>query len=172
MQTKKISTFLAFLFVLSMIYGMFVTTAFAADASEPERPVFVDVLDGRQKSANLPTKEFDLSGPECYVANLYDVTITPMYTNYWFHPNNGTFTVNYSFWSKTGRPIRVKIDVYDLDSKKVVGTHTTTDIQSTPVNKKISFTGLNSSHRYAIRFSPQQVSGLSKESFSGNATIC
>lgn len=169
--------FVALLLSLTMVLGVSVS-AFAAelefsqDASAVIKPTVTDVLNERLRSTKLPKEEFDLSGPYCYGATIKEISISTLYTGYWFHPNNGTFNVSYEFSSVTGRPLRIKIGVYDLDTKKTVKSYTTSNIGLSSTSGSCTFDNLISSHRYAISFTPVQLDSHSKETAQGSATIC
>lgn len=153
----------------------FSTSAFAMDNINPGEELtysdsgFVDHLNGGLRSTSIPTTEYHIHYSP-YRADLELVGPSWLYTNYYFYCNeDGEFHISYTVYSETNRA-RMEIGVYDLDEKEFIDIYTTPIAPVDGVSDSFSFTGLDTTHRYAIAFR-SYFDGLSRDSLYGTARI-
>lgn len=163
-----------------MLLAMSVT-AFAAENVIPSTEIsnasvyappvmYDDYLTAHARSTSVPKNYYDLSASN-YNANLEVVGVSWLYTNYYFYANSdGKLKVTYTIYSDTGRPTQMKVGLYDLETKKIVTTWTSSGSTLAGITESFNFINLNSSHRYAVAF-VAVFDGWSHDSVHGSAVI-
>lgn len=155
-------------------------TAFAAENVIPSMEIsndaytspaiYDDYLNAHARSTSVPKNYYDLSASN-YNASLEVVGVSWLYTNYYFYANSdGKLKVTYTIYSDTGRPTQMKVGLYDLETKKIVTTWTSSGSTLDGITESFNFINLNSSHRYAVAF-VAVFDGWSHDSLHGSAVI-
>lgn len=132
--------------------------------------MYDDYLNAFARSTSVPRNYYDLSTGR-YHANLELVNVSWLYTNYYFYANSaGKLKVTYTIYSDTGRPTEMKVGLYDLETRRIVTTWTSSGSTLSGITESFNFINLDSSHRYAVAF--QAVfDGWSHDSLHGSAII-
>ena len=159
---KVLCTLLSVVMLLSVS-----VTAFAAENVIPSMEIsndaytspaiYDDYLNAHARSTSVPKNYYDLSASN-YNASLEVVGVSWLYTNY------------YTIYSDTGRPTQIKVGLYDLETKKIVTTWTSSGSTLDGITESFNFINLNSSHRYAVAF-VAVFDGWSHDSLHGSAVI-
>lgn len=132
--------------------------------------MYDDYLNANARSTSAPKKFYDLSTSN-YNADLAVVGVSWLYTNYYFYANsNGKLKVTYTIYFDTGRPTQMKVGLYDLETKKIVTTWTSSGSTLAGITESLNFINLNSSHRYTVAF-VAVFDGWSHDSVHGSAVI-
>lgn len=180
MNKKMISKLFSLILVIIMIFSS-VITANASAVGIPEceatnNPLLVpceqydDIIDTNNKSTSVPTQYYNLSQSN-YNANLQVVGVSWLYTNYYFYCNSDNkLKVTYTIYSDTGRPTQMRVGLYDLESRSIVATWTSSGSTLDGITESFNFINLNSSHRYAVAF-VAVFDGFSHDTVHGTATI-
>ena len=172
---KVLCTLLSVVMLLSVS-----VTAFAAENVIPSMEIsndaytspaiYDDYLNAHARSTSVPKNYYDLSASN-YNACLEVVGVSWLYTNYYFYANSdGKLKVTYTIYSDTGRPTQMKVGLYDLETKKIVTTWTSSGSTLDGITESFNFINLNSSHRYAVAF-VAVFDGWSHDSLHGSAVI-
>jgi len=175
---KLLSLIMTLCMVLAMAVPAFAaevntsTEAASSTNSVIDRNVPVsDVLGGiSTRSTSKPTAFWDLDD-STYHADLEEVGVAWLYTNYYFYSNDdGEIYVDYDVQSD-GNPVIMRIGLYDLDD----GSWTLWDTDYINVagengDDSMYFYNCDTSHRYAIAFT-SVFDGFSRITLSGDAYI-
>ena len=157
---KVLCTLLSVVMLLSVS-----VTAFAAENVIPSMEISNDAY-----TSPAIYDDYDLSASN-YNASLEVVGVSWLYTNYYFYANSdGKLKVTYTIYSDTGRPTQMKVGLYDLETKKIVTTWTSSGSTLDGITESFNFINLNSSHRYAVAF-VAVFDGWSHDSLHGSAVI-
>lgn len=142
---------------------------FACNASD-DKVVYNDVLNGNTRSLSVPTSFYDLSSSS-YNADLQEVRVNWLYTNYYFYGNSqNKLHVTYTIYSDTGRPTKMKVGLYDIDDGQMKTSWTSSGSTLNGITEGFYFINLNPSHRYAVAFTAVY-DGFTYDSVHGSATI-
>ena len=160
------------------------TLVFAAEGSSPQavvsndiscnesadKVVFDDVLNGNTRSLSVPTSFYDLSTSN-YYADLQEVRVSWLYTNYYFYGNSqNKLHVTYTIYSDTGRHTKMKVGLYDINDGEMKTSWTSSGSTLDGITESFNFINLNPNHKYAVAFTAVY-DGFTYDSVHGSATI-
>lgn len=108
-----------------------------------------DIINGRLRSTSKPTLFWDLSS-STYTANLVEVRMNWLYTNYFFLPNSsGKLYVDYNIKPIEANGTVMKIGVYNMTTGRFEQDFNTPGV---PIAACSQIKGLNTRQNYAIAF--------------------
>lgn len=114
-----------------------------------------DEINDMARGTAIPSEEWDFNEDGAYHANLDEVASTTwLYTNYFFYcSDDGEIYVKYRVKRNSNSYIKMRISVYDLTTDTSYNAFLTDYLPiSSYLTNQMYFSGLNSSHQYAIRF--------------------
>lgn len=132
--------------------------------------------DINQRSISVPTELYDVSS-NTYKATLDEVSnIRWLYTNYYFNcSSDGKLYVKYKVSRTTDDEAKLRIGIYDITAGTSYTAFLTDELPyyytEDPLENQMYFSGLNSSHDYAVMFCASPLySHVAKA--TGTAIIC